>query len=1315
MAKKKKKEEEKKSYTETCAPKDNGCTNGGTGPNCMDDPDVGGQDKRECLKDAEENCEKTLEKCIKACEAQKEARKQSAKDFITRYNGGNVYLHTGTLTSCGRDDVSWGRAYDHVSMQPESWISGIAPTTNRSRWQRQEYATCLAYCYRIAADNCETSQCYCSSYKCQGPSVTPNGVGGTTGPEEPTEEDPKYVDKYAHTNTANYDTTSNYGLPIELVISRAFMPGNVTWLSDVVTTQIPYVTTSYDKTNNTYYREHRVVVKNRADIHLGICAGEVGQAKRIFINGAEVVNLSLVASDAYIVTSGSESQKVRAELAEAVGFGRAPANRGIAMLILKDFDVGAFKRFPTFKIEVVTDVTNDPSVEETAAQTGLNTSNIWQVNSEAGTVFYEAVHKVRVSKYSNLETILDQPTDYAREVTPLGNIITIQSGTANVLYPNMAGAYGNFPLTYTDKTFLFHTFDNIGNDFLGLYTFDNSGALVVEQIDEVRGVFTTRYSIPSFDSEAPECALRLTYSAVDTVGIPTTTTSVFFLRGKAGVTDSVRVVEAKLSSDDNAAQFLRNGYVVTHDIPPSAFGNSADLTLKGAIPSTYDSSIVIFASSTTTNYIVKWSPSTGVIWTSTAPSLPNFGRYAQVKETTRKVFAFIAPDDETYSLNLEDGEVAHVEDTSNIFPGLLDGKQFYDPDTDSITYQSEDSKITRIYLSRKVITNATVGDAIREIARRANISSSYVSGVGGNPREIKGFRSGNALTGTEMIAQLNKVYPFALFSEDMIDVTLLGAVSLATVDEDDYVSTPSIQRTVETKENVSVELSYYDDDLNGDIAKQSFFADRFFDTGSRPIASSVYQWTVLETADYMRQLAELMAYTQTQLGNESGIEIPPRYLRFTVGDIVTLSSDTQRISGISVGANNALKVKIRAEVPSIYDDVISLSGVTNVAATSTNKKIQERFSAPLPFSLRGINPSVRALAYNYYGAYAPYGEFGDQARVAPTAKSTGTSPLSSPVTISEPTLWGRLIEAPPTLTVSFFQTFQTQRLRIKFPSLDFVARILSKQSYYGQSPDQRTMDFSYNLLAVGYELIQYGVATQDPTDDYTVIFTNLLRARNNTDANTAHTVGEFCAVIDESVGSYYLSGASVDAKAIAVNGSSIRRSSGQSRIEDTLPLTPYLISRQDWPSPSSGSTAFPGNPHVMIVVNHREENAIGFSDNEVNLAGILGSTRQMDVYLLRSTFNLSTFNAHRYGTSTSYIVFRGTTSGDITFGETGSPTFYHAALWSASSQSASAWNWAGEPLTAVVVDRNANGESLAYASWGAGALLRNRPHRGLNV
>lgn len=1309
MAKKKKDKEKPKSYAETCGPKSNGCTGGGTGPNCMDDSEVGGQDKRECLKDAQEACEKTLEKCLEACQTARENRKKEGKAAID--SGQNALFATGDLTSCGRDEISWGYAYDHYTMYRSEFV-GV--DTNYPRWYNQEYANCCAYCYRIAAANCETSQCYCSSLKCEGPSVSPNGVGTTDGPEEPTEEEPKYVDKFNKINTANYATTSNYGLPIELVFSRSFMPGNVTWLGPLTEERTTNVTSIFDRANNTYYIEHRVSINNTMDMHLGLCAGEIGGAKRIFINGAEVADLSLAESETYIILNGAESQKVRQEYAESVGFGLVPAHRGTAMMIIKAFDVDAYKNFPVFKVEVITDTNDDPLVAETAAQSGLDTSNIWKVDTESGRVFYEAVHKVRASKYSTLETVRDEPTDYAREVTPLGNYITYSAGKFNVLYPYLSESHGDYTARASYKTFLFPTFDNTGNDYLGLFTFNTSGELYVEQIDETRGLFYEGVSVTSFDTEPPQCAFRQTYSRTGvSPGTTDTITSAFFFRVKSGVTDTVRVVEALFSSTNAATPLLKSGSVVTHDLPASAFDNSATVTLKGAIPCKYDSSILIFASFGSTNRVVKWSVENGVIWKLNVPSLPDFGRYAQLKETNRKTFGYIAPDNETYIINMDTGEYAHVEDEFNVFPGLLDGKQFYDSDTASITYQSEDSKITRIYLNRKNLQNATVGDAIRAIADRANISRASVLGTGGDTREIIGFRSGNALTGMEMISQLNKVYPFALFSEDAIDVTMFGSASVATLDEDDYEVEPPLARKVETKEDISVELSYYDDDLNGDIAKQTFFVDRFFEDNVRPVATQTYQWTVLETADYMRQLAELMSYTTTFLGNESGFTIPPKFLAFTVGDIVTALGSTRRLTKVTIGANNNIDIAAREETPSVYADVISLSGVPNVAATTTSKKTQETYAAPLTFSMRGVNPTQRASAYSFFGAYAPYDEFGDTCRIGPASKSTGTTTLTTPTTLTDTAVWGRLVEAPPTLTVSFFQTFKDQYLRIKFPTLDFVDRILAKDSYYGLSPDQRTVDPYYNTLAVGYEIIQYGVATQDPGDPYTIVFTNLLRARHNTDDNTDHVVGEFCAVLDENVVQYYIPNSNSDGKVVTINGSATRRSSAQTRVADALPLSPYLISRQDYPS-TFPSALNPSNPHVMIVVNHREENANGFTDSVVNL-NVAASSRQMYVYLLRSTFNLSTFNAHRYGTATSYIMYRSTTKGSVDFGETNSPVFTHACLFDTSSQNSVAWSWANEPLTAVIVDSNVYGESLAYATWNNGAILTGRTHRGLNV
>ena len=282
---------------------------------------------------------------------------------------------------------------------------------------------------------------------------------------------------------------------------------------------------------------------------------------------------------------------------------------------------------------------------------------------------------------------------------------------------------------------------------------------------------------------------------------------------------------------------------------------------------------------------------------------------------------------------------------------------------------------------------------------------------------------------------------------------------------------------------------------------------------------------------------------------------------------------------------------------------------------------------------------------------------------------------------------------------------------MKFPHVEFVERILAKTSHYGEYPDYRTVDSKYNAILVGYELIQYGVAVQDPMDPTTVIFSNLLRARHNTEDNIAHSVDEFCAIIDDAVLNTPVASATTSAKYLALNKTYARHGAAAVRTVDAKPLKPYIISRKDWQFPTFTNPSHPGNPSVAIIVDHREENAVGFTDSVVNLANVSAGARQMEVYLLRAAYDPILFDTHRYGTATTYIMVRAKTSAGVSFVDNEAVEFNNGYVWEASSQGA--WNWATEPLVAVIIDVNAFGESRAIASWNKGAILRDRPHRGL--
>ncbi len=814
MAKKKKQEEKPKSYVETCAPKQNGCTKAGTGPNCLDSGanglvNDGANAKRDCLKEAKKYCEDKLETCLKECEEVRKTNRQELKDL-----SGAASRNLGTRMYCNQDDITNGLGIYQSPASQQSYISFHTPY----RW-RLEHAECVKYCFRQAATDCSTVQCFCDQFKCtvnkpkdETPDKTPDAIKD----EDDVTKTPSTDYTSNTTNSASFATTSAYNIPIEIVYSRAFMPGNVIWFGPVVTDRTTTTRTSYDPSTNTNRTVVTLSVTNLVDLVLGVCAGEIGDIVDFYVNGRKT-------TVPYDVQKGSSAQKVLKEHAEDVGFGYAPAYRDVALLVLRDFDVTPYTQFPTLKIEVISNSSDDPFVVETVAQTGLDSQNIWAVDPVAGRVFYEAVNKVRSSKYETLETVWDELTSNAIEVTPIGNLITKTAGSFYVYHPHLSEEYGGYVARATNKTFLFPTEAMSGESYLGLFTFDSAGALYVEKVDEVRGEISAGVSIPAFDTAAPKCAFKQTYNRTGVApGTLVEETSAFFLRVKEGTPDTIRVNELRMVSGDSGGDFLENGEKYTYDLPTSYFSNTTSLVLKGAVP-VADSSMLIFASFGSVNRIIKWNPRDGRLWSTDVASLPDFGKYGQVRVSNASVFAYVAPDDETYIVDVANGDVTQYDDSVNLFPGLLDGKQYFDSETNSITYHSEDSKITRIFLDRTSTENVTMKDVIEDVCLRSGIDLLYVDASALAIREVVGFRSGENTLGAEILYQLSRVYPSVITTADKVLGRPRNSTVGGAIDSEHYKTIPTTLQQVVHKEDPKVAVTYFSNasTMNGDLDTQA--------------------------------------------------------------------------------------------------------------------------------------------------------------------------------------------------------------------------------------------------------------------------------------------------------------------------------------------------------------------------------------------------------------------------------------------------------------------------------------------------------------
>lgn len=1314
--------------SDKCEPKQNDCTKAGTGPACSDDSEIGADKKSRCLEEVRNRCDVRLQKCVEIC------KEVTTKRFR---NDPDVTEGAENIPSKGYwwADSAWITDKD---AQIEAYMTpgnrgGFGQRLGRSGSDMlYQYNIMIdnidmcSECYEQALQECETRDCYCDQYKCGGFTDGKGGVGGGDE-EDPTVTD---VDKTA-TNNASYETTSRYGVPVELVYTRSFMPGNVFFLTEPREVRKTSTKVSFDATKNVITKTHLLTIANYSDLFVGLCAGEIGAVTRVFFDGGLVYSANNAALTPpgenalkFITMKGSEAQKVRAEQAKVAGFGRVPAYRGLAYTVIKNFNFSTYDDFPQMKFEVVKAVDTETQYITSAAIPGM-TDDVWRVDGPANRLVVSTATGVRVLTLDGLEEVWSETVADVLDVTPIGKILTYDGTQVGVYDPGLSASYGSFePSLPIAQSFVFRTIDTAGNASVSLVSMDSDGNAMVEEIDDITPAFPTDsvaiQQLDGFDTEVPEVAAELYWETDES------RKSLFFARVLEGSPDTVRVRELRMYSSNTTENLLEDEQWYGYDLPVSTFGGTTSLILQGIIPCQFDGTLILAYIRSGGAGFVKWSPTEGVVWSVTAANVPFFGKYAPFDDPTQKVLAYVANAGAINILDLETGEITTRAGTY----ATPDGFQYYDSATASVIYQSTGNTVSRAFLNRVSTSMETLATVAADLAERSGIDPGYVDAYDVSGIEITGIRSGDNDTGAEIMEQLNTVYMTVALANERFIVRRRSNTSSVAINPDDLKTALDMAREFEKVQDKSVTLEYFSDNLNGDENFQTFSL-MTGDARNAELVDERFSFTVLEDDTYMKQLAEMLVHTELKSRDVYPIGLPPRYLALTSGDVISVNGLSLRVSEDTLGADNTLELDALRDSPADYEDFAPIVGTPGLSA-SFYKDFSGAVGAPIAVSARSIEQSSAPSVGVYAGVSNILGEF-----TAPTSFGYANDEAEATVTggthtTNESLVWGRLYAIDAPIGTAVLKTFRSHSLAIRFPEEAMAARVLDMPTRWGQSPDPRTMDSYYNTLLVGRELIQYGYTAAHPTDPQVVIFHNLQRGRHNTDDALDHMLGEMCILVEEGVHRRYELGADLSGHSLKLTtgkGQNPGRRADVTPYEAALlPSIPGYLLRQDFAitEPVYRSASHPGNPAVLITLRQRELVSYGLTEDSASLLTASENNAsykgQLSLYLLRADYDPILFEAERNGTGTSYIVARvpsmpvAASSSDFEPPPSAGSfkTWFLSYIWRGDLQSPTLWNHLTEPLVAVIISTNDYGESRAVFKWHAAGDYTKRQTRGLD-
>lgn len=1326
-----------------CEPKQNNCSGAGTGPAC-DDPELGAYRKKVCLEDVRNRCEKKLEKCLEICKDTTEQAYRSfgrAPDVESRQDGvddqantGNGTVAEGIIPVWGYwwADAVWTPMKDNF-IEPEYMAVGSTYSTGGRlsggdfRSMPHPYLIMVANidmcrdCYLQAMQQCETAPCYCSQLKCPFGPNDPGGTGiGGGDKDKPTYED---VNK-GEINNASYETTSLYDIPIELVYTRSFLPGNVFLLTEPREVRKTKTTSVRDPVKNVITRTHTLIISNYSDLFIGVCAGEIGKVTRVFFDGEAVYEANNATVDEpgvddmqFVTMTGSESQKVRGDHAKITGFGRTPAYRGLAYTVVKNFNFSAYDDFPTMKFEVVKKVDPPEQYIESATIPGLDAS-VWRIDGPANRIVVGTNTGVRILSLDDLSEVRSETIPNVLDVTPLGKVLTYDGARIGVYDPGM-GEYGSFtPTLGITQSFVFRTMDTAGNAGVSLVSTNSGGDMMFEEIDDITPSFPTDSiaikDLAGIDIAAPEAAVELYYEGDEN------RKSLFFARVLQGSPDIMRVREVRMFSTNLAERLLEDEQWYSYDLPSDAFGGTANLTLQGVIPCQTDGTLIFAYLASGTSGFLKWSPEEGVIWNVTMPSVPYLGKYAPTDNPAQKKFGYLANATTAYILDLVTGTYVTRTGTFAAPTGL----QYYDSATSSIVYQSASNRVSRAFMNRVVPTMETLEMVAQDLAERAGIDRAYVNAADVGSIEVNGIRSGDNVSAADIIQQLISVYLAVPSAGDFLTLRRKVNNTYTQIDSNDLATTLDLSRFFERVQDKTVTVEYFSDNLDGDKNFQTFSLNSG-DARSAEVIDDRYTYTVLEDDTYMKQLAEMFVSTDLNARDSYKVGLPPRYLALSTGDVIRVNGRYLRISEDSLGADNTLELTSVRDAPDDYAAYAPLVGTAGFGALAPNNS--GSVAAPIFVSARAIDQQITPSIGVVVGASDILEEFTSPTTIGFANDEALPTVTGNSFSVNESLIWGRLEEMSSPLVTAVLKSFPSHSLAIRFPSAEVAQRVLDRPSRYGSVPDPRTEDAYYNTLIVGKEVIQYGYVLADPGDEQVVYFHNLIRGLHNTDDALDHVLGEMCVLVDTATArKYEIAGgdAGASVKLVAVKPKQGGRRGDATPYEPALyPVVPGYLMRQDFEitEPSYRSAAYPGNPAVMI--SFRQKGNIGYGLTEDSASQFeYGPIPyiQLSLYLLRAPYDPILFEAERNGVGTSYIVQRVPTmpglasSSDYASVFDGAFKSYDLSyIWRGDLQTASQWNHLTEPIVAVLTSTNDYGESRVVFEWRAGGDYTRRPTRGL--
>lgn len=150
--------------------------------------------------------------------------------------------------------------------------------------------------------------------------------------------------------------TSQYGVTIPVCVGLQRVSGNIFWATDKTAHTVKTKTNEGGKGGLTGGGGSVSMVSTTYSVNLaiGICKGPILGIRRVWADGKLIIDASTTANPLIgTLYVGDNTQLPDATMESHLGSGNVPAYRGLAYIVLSNYDLGVTGRIPMFSFEVI--------------------------------------------------------------------------------------------------------------------------------------------------------------------------------------------------------------------------------------------------------------------------------------------------------------------------------------------------------------------------------------------------------------------------------------------------------------------------------------------------------------------------------------------------------------------------------------------------------------------------------------------------------------------------------------------------------------------------------------------------------------------------------------------------------------------------------------------------------------------------------------------------------------------------------------------------------------------------------------------------